>query len=247
MKQPPPLPPKRRHSFGPLLVAPPARQALPDDGPPSSGTRKSRAANESHVRLRALGAPPAAGIDFLDAQDLLDELGEDHLMMSMNLTCLEEAVLAAPRDASARAALRTLTARLADLAMVRDALGAVQQASADPRLQRLLLPDAPLADYLRGMYSWAHAITRALDELAASLRTLTPDWALLRWRIDEAKNFHFDELFEAIRADLKALAIVAGAGSFGADGPQVGLFVAAVENLFVAATTLEDRLDQRFG
>lgn len=235
MKQPP-LPPHKRHSWGPLLVAAPTE---PTPMPP-----KTRPANQSHVRLRAL---PAGQIDFLEAQDLLDELGEDHLMMSMDLTCLEQAVQAAPHDVSARAALRTLEERLRDLGALRDALGAVQQASADPRLQRLMLPDAPLSDYLRGIYSWVHAITKALDQLAASLRTLSPDWALLRWRIDEAKHFHFDELFDGIRADLKALAIAAGAGSFGADGPPVGLFVAAVENLFVVAKKLEERLDQRFG
>jgi hypothetical protein len=166
-------------------------------------------------------------------------------MLSVNLTCLEELVAAAPADASARAALRTLTARLADLGALRDVLANVQLAIVDPRLQRIVVPESPLADYLRGMYAWAHAVLRALDQLAASLRA-QPDWALLRWRLEEAKNFHFDELHEGMRADLLALAIVANGGSFGADGPPIEELQYAVERLIATAVTLEEHLDERF-
>ncbi|CAN5925448.1 hypothetical protein BH11MYX4_BH11MYX4_03470 [soil metagenome] len=250
MNQPPSLP-KKRHSFRPLLVAPPASGtvAASPASPPAPPKRPSRSANDSHVRLRSLVAPlpRATDIEFLDAQELLDELCEDQLTMSMSLTCLEEAVGQAPRDASARAALGTLEARLVDLAALRDALAQVQQRTVDPRLQRLVVPDSPLADYLRGLYAWTHAVMRALDQLAVSLKTLQPDWALLRWRIEEAKNFHFDELHEAIRADLQALSIVANGGSFGADMPAVDGLQSAVEQLFASASTLEAHLDQRFG
>jgi hypothetical protein len=241
----PPASPKNRHSFRPLLVAPPASGTVPVAAP----ARPSRSPNDSHVRLRSPAAPlpRATDIEFLDAQELLDELCEDQLTMSMSLTCLEEAVGQAPRDASARAALRTLESRLADLGALRDALARVMQTTVDPRVQRLVVPDAPLADYLRGIHSWTNAVMRALDQLAASLRTLQPDWALLRWRIEEAKNFHFDELFPAIRADLQALVIVANGGSFGANMPQIHALQDAVEQLFAAATTLEANLDQRFG
>lgn len=211
--------------------------------------RPSRSADDSHVRLRALTSslPRATDIEFLDAQDLLDELCEDQLTLSVNLSCLEESAALAPRDVSARAALGTLEARLADLGGLRDALAAVLQASIDPRLQRLVVPDAPLADYVRGLYAWAHAVVRALDHVAVSLRTLQPDWALFRWRIEEAKNFHFDELHAAIRADLQAITIVAHGGSFGADMPRIDELQRAVDRLFAQATTLEDHLDQRFG
>jgi hypothetical protein len=241
---------KKRHSFRPLMFAPPqGGDALPQTLPPPLPARPSRSAQDSHVRLRAqaLPFPRAADIAFLDAQELLDELGEDQLTMSMNLACLEESVGDAPRDPSARAAMRTLQARIADLGTLRDALTGVQLATVDPRLQRMVVPDSPLADYLRGIYSWAHAVLRALDHLASGMRTLQPDWALLRWRLEEAKNFHFDELHEPIRADLLALTIIANGGSFGASMPPIEELKAAVERLFETAAALEAHLDERFG
>ena len=210
----------------------------------------TRSANDSHVRLRThalpLALPRAADIEHLDAQDLLDELCEDQLTLSMNVTRLQEAVAATPRDASAHAALRTLEARLADLGALRDALARVQLATVDLRLQRLVVPESPLADYLRGLYAWGHAVVRALDHLAASLRS-QPDWALLRWRLEEAKNFHFDELHELIRADVLAFKIVAHGGSFGADHPPIEELEYAVERLLSTAVALEAHLDERFG
>jgi hypothetical protein len=244
----PPSTPKKSHSFRPLLFAPPqGSDALPQTIPPPPRVM-TRSANDSHVRLRAQAAPVlrAPDIEFLDAQDLLDELCEDQLTMSMNLACLEETVAAAPRDASSRAALRTIEARIADLGALRDALANVHVATVDPRLQRLVVPDSPLADYLRGMYAWAHAVVRALDHLAGSLRA-QPDWALLRWRIEEAKNFHFDELHAAIRADLLALAIIAHGGSFGKGRPAIEDLQYAVERLISTAVGLEEHLDERFG
>ena len=197
------------------------------------------------MRLRT-PLPRATDLDFVDAQELLDELCDDQLTLSVSLACLEETIGQAPRDASSRAALGALDARLADLRVMRDALTVVQQSAADPRFQRLMIPDAPLADYLRGLYAWAHAVTRALDYLAVHLRTLRPDWALLRCRIEEAKNFHFDELHQPIRADLQALAIVANDGAFGAEMPPVHQLSEATERLFAVAVRLETKLDQRF-
>lgn len=253
MNEPPSMP-KKRHSFRPLLFAPPqGSDALPKTLPPPPKTgvpapaRPSRSANDSHVRLRApaLPLPRAADIEFLDAQELLDELSEDLLTMSANLARLEESVAAAPRDRSVRAALQILEARVADLGALRDVLANVQAASVDPRLQRIFVPDSPLAEYLRGIYAWTHAVVRALDYLAGSLRA-HPDWALLRWRLEEAKNFHFDELHEGMRADLLALSIVANGGSFGADGPPIEELQYAVERLIATAVALEEHLDERF-
>ena len=264
MNQPPPLP-KNRHSFRPLLFAPPqGPDALPPTIPPpprapsvtpgvSAKPKMTRSANDSHVRLRALpiALPRAADIEHLDAQDLLDELCEDQLTMSMNLARLEESVAGTPRDASVRGALRTLEARLADLGALRDALARVQRATIDTRLQRLVVPESPLADYLRGIYAWAHAVVRALEHLAESLQRVAslraPDWALLRWRIEEAKNFHFDELHDPIRSDILAFTIIAQGGSFGADHPPIGDLEYAVERLISTAVALEAHLDERFG
>ena len=241
---PPPSIPKNRHSFRPLLFAPPqGSDALSTTLPPparmpSAPPAPRRSANDSHVRLRAQSAslPRATDIDYLDAEDVLDELCEDQLMLSVNLTCLEDLVAAAPSDASARAALRTLAARLADLGALRDALANVQLSIVDPRLQRISVPDSPLADYLRGVYAWAHAVVQALEHLAGSLRA-QPDWALLRWRIEEANNFHFDELFEPIRRHIQRLADVPGAAQL----------AGTLESLFEASSILERHLDERFG
>jgi hypothetical protein len=245
----PPSTPKNRHSFRPLLFAPPqGPDMLPKTLPPPPKPRMTRSANDSHVRLRAqpFPLPRAAEIEHVDAQDLLDELCEDQLTMSVDLARLEESLATAPEEASSRSALRTLAARLADLGALRDALATVLVATVDPRLQRIVVPDSALGDYLRGIYAWGHAVVRALDDLAGSLRA-QPDWALLRWRIEEAKNFHFDELHEAIRADVLALTIVANGGSFGAERPAIEDLEYAVERLIATAVALEEHLDERFG
>jgi hypothetical protein len=224
----------------------------PKTPPPKTPAPKTRGPNESHVRLRPV--PLVGNIEFLDAQDLLDELCEDQLNLSMGLACLEKAIEDGPRDTSARAALRSLDARVQDLFALRDALARVHALTVDPRLQRLFVPDAPLADYLRGIYAWTHAVVRALDQLAQNLKKLQPDWATVRWRLEEAKNFHFDDLEESIRADITALAIVAhrgvlesACGPKGSAPPAIGDLSSAVGALFAAAHALEERLDERFG
>jgi hypothetical protein len=223
-----------------------------EDADLPAGPGSSRARQESYVRLRP--SPLAGTIDWVDAQDLLDELCEDQLTLSMNVTCLEQVIEDRPRDASARAALRSLETRLADLAALRDSLATVHVLAADPRFHRLFVADAPLADYMRGLYAWAHAVLRALDQLAQGLRALQPDWATLRWRLEEAKNFHFDELEESIRADITALAIIvergvlpSARGPLSAPPPPVHALFFAVEAVFLAAHAFEQRLDERFG
>ncbi len=263
----PPTPPKR-HSFRPLLFSPaqgeaalpnalppppPARapKALPRVAPPPPRVPSAPAARptvelaapparrgsgESHVRLRAM---PLGDITWLDANLLLDELAEEQLNVGVSLAALERAIEQSPRDPSARAALSVLEARVRDLGRVRDALAGLHAEAADARVHRVFLPDGPLADYLRGVYAWMHAVVRALEHLAVGLRTLQPDWAQLRYRIEEANLFHFDELTDAIQADLVALALVCPGGSAGLEG--------AVDALLAAARELEARLDERFG
>lgn len=241
--------PKKNQSFRPLLFAPPqGPDALPDTVRPRPAPTVTRSVNDSHIRLRAQCVVPsrAADIELNDARELLDELCEEQLMMSIDLARLEESLAAAPWDPSARAALRTLEAQLGELGAVRDALASVHVAAVDPRLLRVFVPDAPATEYLRGVYGWMHAVVRAFEHLAGSLR-LQPDWALLRSRLEEAKNFHFDELHEPIRADLLALMILADGGSLGVGGPAIEALRCALERLLAAAVTLEAHLDERFG
>lgn len=236
--------PSKRHGFRPLLLSVPVNLAAPAPGPaqaaPASELEHAPArggSGQSHVRLRAL---PAGDVMWLDANLLLDELATEHLEMATGLSGLEGALEAAPRDPSARAALRVFEARVRDLGLLRDALTSVAAAAADARLHRAFLPDAPLAEYLRGIYAWMHAVIRALTDLAGGLRSLSPDWAQLRHRLDEARMFHFEELHDAIQADLLALAVVAP------DARPEELEV-AVETLLAAAIALEGQLDERFG
>jgi len=245
-----------RHGFQPLLFAPRQRPSEPrpraSDPALARENDAPRRASESHVRLRV--APPAAwapgettrsklvgNIEWLEAQDLLDEIGEDHLALSMKLACLERAIADRPRDPATLAALRTLDARLADLGRVRDVLGVLQLAAAPRAVQRAFLPDAPLAEYLRGLYAWSFAAVRALEQLVSGLRVMQPDWATYRWRIEEAKNFHFDELEDAIIEDLAKLFAQSS------DPEAVTELTASFEVLLACARQLEERLDERFG
>ena len=182
----------------------------------------------------------AGNIEWLEAQDLLDELCEDQLTLSMNLACLERATLDRPRDASSSAALGTLDARVRDLGNVRDALAVLQLSTVSRSVHRAFLPDAPRADYLQGTYAWMFAVLRALDHLVAGIRVKHPDWASYRCRIEEAKNFHFDELECAIRKELASLLVESG------DEDAVSQLTRSFDALLGHARMLERQLDERF-
>jgi hypothetical protein len=214
--------PARPSGLAPSRPGSPDREA--SDAPLGAG--------ESHVRLKAM---PASSIDWLDAQEILDEMSEEQLALGVNLSCLEQAVAIAPRTPGALRALEAIAARVERLGALRDALASVQVAAIDRQVQRLFVPDAPLSDFLRGLYAWAHATVRALDELAASLRARSPDWGKFRCRVEDARNFHFDELHGDIRTELGSLGPVPGRDDL----------IHAVERLFVDASALEASLDAR--
>ena len=113
------------------------------------------------------------------------------------------------------------------------AVAAVQNIAVDHSVHPVFCSDAEAAEYPRGLYAWMHAVVRALDTLVASMRKLEPDWALFRWRLEEAKNFHFDELHDEIRDDVAAL-------------ERTDLAV-AIARVFATAEALEASLDQKFG
>ena len=236
---------RKAHSFRPLLFAPPqGDDALPKTLRMSEIKAKAlprsepylAKENESHVRL---AAAPLADLDHDGAEEMLDELCEEQLALSIGLATLDGTLAHIPNDASARSAFATLQGRIHDLVALRDALAQVQISAVDRRFYPLFYPDAPLADYLRGVYAWTNAVTRSLDHLAQSLRQRAPapDWALLRWRIEEASNFHFDELAAPIRRHIQRLASV----------PNAAQLAGSLENLFDAACRLEQHLDERFG
>lgn len=233
---------QKRHSFRPLLFAPPqGSEALPKTLPPP----KPR--SDSHVRIRAQAATaaPDVEIEFLDALELLDDLGDDQLTLSMALASIERATETGPRDLSALAALRSIYERVEEIRGVRNAVAEIQRIAVDRRLHRVLVADAPLAEYLRGVYAWLHEAARALGIVARELQTLSADYVAFRRRLDEAKNFHFDELMGHIAVDLKTLHEVSMA--LDAPRPPVRELTGAIARLFRAATRLEASLDQPLG
>jgi hypothetical protein len=238
---------QKRHSFRPLLFAPPqGPDALPKTVPPPPSPASTKPRSDSHVRIRAqASAAPDVEIEFLDALELLDDLGDDQVTLSMALASIERVTETGPRDLSALAALRAIYERVEDIRAVRNAIADVQRIAVDKRLHRVFVCDAPLAEYLRGVYAWLHEAARALGTAAMQLQTLSADWSDYRRRIDEAKNFHFDELMVPIVEDLKALAEVARA--FEPPHPPVRQLAAAIGRLFKVATYLETSLDQPLG
>jgi hypothetical protein len=266
--QPPP-----RHSFKPLLFAPPQgpdampktlrphefrapkQPALPNLGalddlnaPLTTPLRKRQRA-DSHIRLKVAEPivpaviPTFRGhVDLIEAQDLLDELAEDQLTLSLSLTRLSAADpdRRPQEDPSIRASFNTMDARVEDLANVRDALAILHNKTIARSVHRAFMPDAPLAEYLRGIYAWTHAVVRALDELSVELLRLAPNWESYRWRIEEAQNFHFDELEESIDEDLATL-FEEG------DEESVAELAASFDELLDRARTLQQNLNERFG
>ena len=236
----------KRHRFEALLF--PAAPTPDRPTMPALTEAPSNDADESHVRLRPLNAevrpmlhlaPPAARIEWLDAEEVLDELAEDQLKLTVDLARLETMLFEVPRDPSARAAALVLADRVHEVGALRDALASVAVLADERRFHGLFVPESPLSDYLRGLYAWAHALVHALETLAIGLRALQPDWALLRWRIEEAKNFHFDDLMDGIRDEVVRIRIL--------DVPRADELLFALEHLFATALHLEDHLDQRFG
>lgn len=252
-----------KHSFRPLLLAAdpaiaavgaegksvrraadPGRNVTPDASAPRQDGRTSPHP-ESHVRLADPRRPGLGRVEWLEAQDLLDELGDEQLTLSLNLECLERARHARPTDPCAIAALPSIAQRIEDLGRVRDALARLQLATVAKSVHRALLPDQPLAEYLRGVYAWTLAIVRALDQLVAGLVQARPDWSLYRSRVEEATCFHFPELEDAIEEDLASLYLESD--DAGSGRAAVRRVRQAFELLLQQARLLERRLAEGLG
>jgi len=196
--------------------------------------RDPRPALDSHVRLRAV-APEATD----DARAAIDQMGDEQLALTTAMICLDQQ-LETEVDPRAARAFAELRERAADVHELREALAAMYVLATDRALEPAFAADAPLVDYVRGVYAWAHAAVRALTDLAYGLRQGRPDWALCRYRLAEARHFHLEELQGDVRADVCALRLV------GAGADRASELDERVEELFACAMWAEMRLDARF-
>ncbi len=214
----------------------PITERHPGAAPSSS---KPPDALESHVRLRAVRVNEIA-----EARAVLDEISDEQLGLTVDLVCLDRALedvqfTGAPRGTAA--VRQTLRDRARDAHELREALAGILGMASDHTFLPLFTLDATLADYLRGVYAWASAAIDGMSELVGGLRQGRPDWALFRFRLEEAKRFHMMDLQEGVRADLAALRGIVGATD------QVAELASRLEGLFSVAVWLEVRLDQRLG
>jgi hypothetical protein len=133
------------------------------------------------------------------------------------------------------AEMRTLKGRAQALAHVRD--GLLQVLAAASSVPRLFRDGTAFVEYLRGVAAWSHATLEALWEHARSLgptgQSSTGAPTDFAWRVELAKNLHFDELMDEVEAEL------AEAGAY---DPAVDAVRAAMERLFYVARALEARL-----
>jgi hypothetical protein len=182
--------------------------------------------------------------EIAEARAVLDEVSDEQLGLTVDLVCLDRALedahfVGAPRGTVV--VRQILRDRARDAHELREALAGIFTMASDHTFLPLFTLDATLADYLRGVYAWASAAIDGMSELVGGLRQGRPDWALFRFRLEEAKRFHMMDLQEGVRADLAALR-----GIVGATG-QVALLTRRVEELFSIQMWLEVRLDQRLG
>jgi hypothetical protein len=175
----------------------------------------------------------------------VEELSDEQLTLTMSLLCAQNIVKGLPRDPSAHAAGQSIRERVADLNELRNALAAVNLDACDPRLASLFAEQAPLADYMRGLYTWATAVLRALEDLANGLRVLSPDWATLRARLEDSAAFYLAHLERPIAEAATRLRLRTPELNDPRD--PVADFDEHLVALFWAAAHLGRNLEERFG
>ncbi len=230
---------------------------VPDAEPESAPRGRPRA--DSYIRFRA----QATGFTGLlrrtvdtalaraanPSQDttlsFLEELGDEQLTLTVNLLCLEHVVDGIPYDASARAAGQSLRERIQELSELRNALNIIYLDASDPRMALMITGDAPLGDYLRGVYAWTKGVIRTIEDLASGLRTLTTDWSSARLRLQDAREFFLDDLEFAIHKDLARLRLRAPELNEARD--PLAELDEHLEELFWAASYLAKGLEKKFG
>jgi hypothetical protein len=212
-----------------------------------------RERTDSHVRIRpgrtgfgSLFRGAAARREPIETpRSVTSELNDEHLTLSMGLLSAQHVVDDVPRDPSAHAAAQSVRERIADMNELRSALGAVTLDACDPRMAPLLAESAPLTDYMRGLFTWAKAALRALEELARGLRVLDPNWATLRARLEDASVFYLADLERPIAEQATRLRLRLPEISDPLD-PLVD-FEEHLIQLFWAAQNLSKGLEKRFG
>jgi len=128
---------------------------------------------------------------------------------------------------------RTLKGHAQALAHVRD--GFLQVLGVVGEVPRLLHERSAFVEYLRGLAAFSHATLEAVGEHARSLdpQGKSARGSELSFRVELAKNLHFDELLGEVRDELDH------AGTY---DPAVDAVRAAIERLFHVARALEQRL-----
>ena len=154
----------------------------------------------SHVRVR-----PRAEVAVV--QRFLEEIGGAQFTLTMRLNELDRVSEngAGARLPSTEAARAVLSARIAELDLLRDALNDLYLEAAAPEVADALAHDGVFTEYLRGVYAWAESILRALEVLNGELATLTPDWFRMRARINDARDFYLANLEDEARGAIEAL------------------------------------------
>ena len=189
----------------------------------------------SFVRVRR-SPDVAIGDCHSEAVAFLDVMGEEQLNLTVNLFCLESSATGVAYDPSARAAADTLRTRIAELCDLRDALNEVYLEGSAAAAARLFAADAPLIEYVKGLYLWCAEVTAALTVLAAGLRTLNPDWLELRQSLDRASHWYFDGLVPDVRREVASL-----------EAPALLDLAAKIDELLWAASYANAGLDKKFG
>ncbi len=200
----------------------------------TSGYRR----RDSHARVRSRGVED----EYLA---VLEELGDEQLTMTVNLMCVDHIIEGVPRDPSSRAAAVSMRERLDDMADLRSALNGMYLMATDPRMRDMLGRDAPLTEYLRGLYAWAKAVLRAFEQSGYAIRSLSVDWSALRARIEDAAPFYFAELENEIVDALARMRIVSPETNHPAD--PLSDLDDQLADVFMSAGKLARSLEQRFG
>jgi hypothetical protein len=174
--------------------------------------------------------PPGPAPVSSAAGTFLQELASDGMDLGVRLLVLDSIAGMLPGDGEN---LRFF-AHTKALVALREALDTVCARAVDPRVSRVLSPDAPLGAYVKGLYLRASAVARALEVFGFQALEDEGDGEAFAGALDEAAAFHFVDLRDSIQRDLATLRLELG------QTPLVKSLRAAVERLFVTASHLGD-------